>query len=78
MDGRADAQALDAVKVTAEIILIQVTLLYLLRHLALALSGLLGVLELQPVLVHGESHSLVTHPLVQLHKILQCTGEYKP
>lgn len=49
----------DAIKVAAEVIVVEVTLLYVVGHLPLPLPCFLCVLELESVLVHREAHSLV-------------------
>lgn len=49
---------LDGIKITTGILVINVTLLDLLGQFPLALPRFLGTLELQTVLVHGESHCL--------------------
>ncbi len=50
--------SLHALKITTQVILVQVALLYLLCHLPFPLACLLRVLQLEAVLVHGEPHSL--------------------
>lgn len=55
---------LDTVKVSAKVILIQITLLNLLCHFALAFSCFLRILQLKSVLVHRESHGLADIRLV--------------
>lgn len=49
---------LDRIEIAASIFVIHVSFLDLLGQLALALTGLLGTLQLETVLVHGEAHSL--------------------
>lgn len=49
---------LHALEVSTHVIIVQVALLNLVGHLPLAFSGFLGVLQLESVLVHGETHSL--------------------
>lgn len=48
-----------ALKVAAKVILVKIAVLNLLGHLPLALTSLLGILQFEAVLVHGETHSLV-------------------
>lgn len=52
------ARCLDAIKVPTEVVIVQVPLLYVISHLALALAGFLCALKLETVLVHGETHGL--------------------
>ena len=56
--GRNTTRNLQALKIAPEVVLVQVALLDLLGHLTLTLSGLLGVLKLEAVLIHGETHGL--------------------
>lgn len=58
LNGRLKSQALQALEVACRIVIVNVTILDLLGQLALALPGLLGVLQLQPVLVHWVAHGL--------------------
>jgi hypothetical protein len=55
---RNSSAALHAVKVAAEVVLVQIALLDLLSHLPFALACFLGVLEFESMLVHGEAHCL--------------------
>lgn len=50
--------ALNAIIVPAQVVLVKIALLYVVGHLALALASLLGVLELETMLVHREAHGL--------------------
>lgn len=52
------APGLDPIKVSTQVVLVEVTFLYIIGHLALSLAGLLCALELEAVLVHGEAHGL--------------------
>lgn len=49
---------LHAFKLSSQVVFIQVSILYLLGHFALALTSLLGILEFESMLIHGEAHSL--------------------
>lgn len=50
--------SLNGIEITTGIFIIHVSLLDLLGKLALPFPSFLGTLELQTVLVHGETHSL--------------------
>lgn len=49
---------LHALKIATQVVFIQVTLLNLFGHFSLAFPCLLGILKLETMLVHGESHCL--------------------
>lgn len=65
---------LHAIKVAAKVVLVQISLLYLLGHLTLAFARLLGILQLQAVLVHGESHGL-KHSIVRVYIDMEICGK---
>jgi hypothetical protein len=69
---------LDAVKVSAELILVKVTVLYLLGHLPFPLACLLGVLKLETVLIHRESHCLQKPLLVIMFRTSREEAESIP
>jgi hypothetical protein len=50
--------SLNGIEITSRIFIIHVSLLDLLGKLALPFPSFLGTLELQTVLVHGETHGL--------------------
>ena len=52
------ATNLHALELAAEVVLVQIAVLYLLGHLTLALPCFLGILQLESVLVHREAHCL--------------------